>query len=166
MPVRLTKSRARSGWTEDHRDAMGQAHDYFCAFGPRGSAEALELARACWFDLRDEFFPPFVEANPFQRPRWWWDFEAPERRQCVNGPHPFDNPERQIYVNRWKLEYPHGGGDDAYRLYMGKPGCICGPDFTQKPYPKYETEKAYLIRLDLLVGLERELLAKGEPCQA
>lgn len=165
MPSPRQQLKGRRGWNDSHREAIEMQHDYFEAFGPRGSAEADELMRVYWFDFRDELMGKHIEAEPFSRPIWWWKFESTERRQCVNGQHPHDSAIRAAWVAEQEKEHP-GSSKYLNRITCGVPSVLGGPDFAANPRPQYETERCYIERRGLLCRYERELIAKGEPCPA
>jgi hypothetical protein len=69
------------------------------------------------------------------RPHVWWKFEAPERRQRIDGnAHPFDQPERK-----------------DFQLRYGKPRMlVLIDDFMAE----YEGQLEYLLRLGLIESEE------------
>jgi hypothetical protein len=158
MP-RLTKRRAgrRTAYNDHHIEALTSGCDWFRVFGENaltvptrmrddythGDQEADERRRQAWEDLRDDLMADWIESNPFTRPDGWWRYEAPERRQCLSGPHPHDDPAWPNNCPKW--------------LSRGKPRfCAVVPgDYKAQ----YETQREYLERLGLLTNHERALLA-------
>lgn len=115
-----------------------------------GYLDDAELQRA-WEAARDELLAACVEQHPASRPWGWWRFEAPERRQRIDGkPHPFDNSARAAHVKEKKIQ------GDTCRLSFGVPPVRCVPDDWDAVY---ESERDYLDRLFLLTEHERDLLA-------
>ena len=79
----------------------------------------------------------------FTRPAAWWDYEAPERRKCLNmdiSKHPVFDDSKQWAFDKWAKGIPKVG--------WRKDG----------QSPQFETQKEYLIRLDLLTETEKQLL--------
>lgn len=146
------------GWRRDemgdeHRRVLLTGHDYGSVF-----QDASER-RGTWDELRDELLPTWIAANPGTRPWAWWAFDAPERRQRVNGLHPFDNPERFAQLKRLHADASVQTRSAQTALFFGKPRMlITRDDFTAK----YETEPQYLRRLDLLTEAEAEALEQIE----
>lgn len=163
MPSPRSQTRNRRGWTDEHIDAL-IGWDWFRVFLPHNGSEADELAaqREAWAELGDGLTFEFAKNHPFHRPHSWWTFSAPERRRCVNRIHPHDVPEHIAHVAKAERENP---GFKAWhdRLSHGVPNLIGGPGFCLEPMPLYESEQAYLVRLDLLFPFERELLATESP---
>ena len=118
-----------------------------------------EQARECWQKHREVLLAEWIEDNPGTRPWAWWRFDAPERRQCTNGPHPHDC---QTYIAKAEasLRRSEWFGQVAFALTYGVPrimgGCECC-----NPEPDYEWEVEYLHRLELLTPAEAELCNSG-----
>jgi hypothetical protein len=74
----------------------------------------------------------------FERPAAWWDYEAPEPRRLLSG-----DPKGAL---------PEKG------LLKGKPRFF--KDYQTYQTLIYETEKQYLIRLNLLNDVEKRLFAE------
>ena len=120
--------------------------------------ESEQLARHCWEDLRDEVLADWIAERPGTRPYAWWKYDAPERRQCLNQVHPFDDPEREEHIAQMLERSPNMETQSFYELYYGTPGSLVAPnDFSCL----FETESDYLARLDLLTEYEREEIAAG-----
>jgi hypothetical protein len=95
---------------------------------PRPRPEAMKEA---WEHLRERIMEVWKVEFAGTRPYAWWQFEAVEYRQRVDGkPHPFDNPERE-----------------DMQLYIGKPRMMIGKDDFMA---EYEGELEYLLRLGLV----------------
>src|SRR4051812_17167373 len=118
MP-RLAKKRPtrRMVYNDHHFEALTTGYDWWHSFRAPGAAchhvrsddspENSEFAakREAWAELADEIMPEWIEARPFTRPWAWWKFSAPERRQCINGDHPHDNPAWPIQYLRKSLTF-------------------------------------------------------------
>jgi hypothetical protein len=163
MPrVNRRPKRRRAGYDEHHiRHLLNGVylHDG-CGFatkprGYSGDPTDYDEMRRAWEELRHELLPRFIAEHPGQRPFAWWKFDAPERRQRTdNVVHGFDDRVRRKHVEDVARKYP-GFKGVAYKLYYGRPGCLCvRDDFTAQ----YETEAAYLHRLGLLTDAERKEL--------
>jgi len=138
----------RVGYTDEHVEALWNGQDF------RNLFPSDEDWRAGWEALRGELLPKWIAENPGTRPAVWWQFEAPERRRRVDGkPHPFDNPEREKLVARWRAEYPEVAAREAYKLHYGQPACLMVRDDLEA---EYEPEADYLARLGLMPPEEAE----------
>jgi hypothetical protein len=154
MP-RLTKKRAarKPVWTELHVDALKTGFDFFQPFGhtteQRFCDPAVEeMRRMAWADLGEAIMAEWTVAHPFTRPDAWWHFDAPERRQRIDGGiHPHDDPA-------WPASLPKV-------LWLGRPAyvAVVRSDFKAK----YESEFDYLCRLALTTDHERHLIAHPAP---
>jgi len=157
MPrVNRKRKKKTSGYTTWHVKQLEHGHDWGNGFG--GDVEAI---REGWKIFHEQILQDWIRGEPDyrregpgpgSRPWAWWEFDAPERRQRTDGKtHPFDNPERKLHVQEC------GGPDDdlLYKLYHGKPECLCiHDDF----FADYESEFDYLQRLDLLLPGELEMV--------
>ena len=65
--------------------------------------------------------------------------------------HPFDDVVRRRHVEDVAKRHP-AFRETAYKLFYGKPGCLCVLDDFEA---QYETETAYLHRLNLLTAAEK-----------
>lgn len=122
-----------------------------------------EMAGA-WQFLRPQILKEWVRKEPRRdddggagsRPAGFWVFDAPERRRCLNGLHPLDDPAREARITEIVGQYPHRERDFRY-LFYGMPGAFVVPsDHTRV----YETQFDYLKRLGLLMEGEEELYAE------
>ncbi len=96
-----------------------------------------------------------AELNAFTRPWAFWCFDAPEPRRRINGVHPFENPERKEAITAALEKWPgHVLYTSANELTHGKPAHLIVDDDVSA---KYETEREYLTRLNLLTDHERSL---------
>jgi hypothetical protein len=120
-----------------------------------------ELAGA-WQFLAPQLLKEWIHVDPDDRYRYgaagsrpaaWWVYDAPERRRCLNGTHPHDDPTRQAKINEIENKYPHRSGDFDH-LFYGCPNSFMVPaDFTRV----YESQFEYLKRLGLLFDGEEAL---------
>ena len=103
--------------------------------------------RAAWDDLRDELVPEWIEAHPFSRPLGYWEVDADQPRLPVSG-------EAAIEAREWMEAHQH------YRQYsfLWLNRRLGITDDSRDEKAPFESEKQYLIRLDLLTESERELL--------
>lgn len=117
--------------------------------------------RGIWQFLRPQILKEWIRSDPQRsdnggpgtRPAGWWAFDAPERRRCLNGVHPLDDPERQAKVAERVANTSQTEGD-FNSLLRGLPSVFLVPaDFTKA----YETQYEYLVRLGLLLDGEEEL---------
>lgn len=118
-----------------------------------------------WQFLRPQIIREWVAMNdprpggyggPGSRPCGFWVYDAPERRRCLNGVHPLDDPEREAKIAEIVGQYPHRERDFNC-LFYGLPSVFMVPaDYTRQ----YETEFDYLKRLGLLLPGEEELYAE------
>lgn len=139
MPrVRRRPKSRREGIEDKHVQYLLTGFWYVRPF-PFADDEAEQ--REVWNELRDELLPDWIAESPGTRPWAWWQFDAPERRRRINGAHPFDNPERSASQNR---------------LWFGRPAVyVCRDDSEAR----YETEREYLTRLNLLLPEEMDSTA-------
>jgi hypothetical protein len=104
--------------------------------------------KAAWTELGDVVMRDWIRERPGSRPWAWWAFDAPERRQRIDGKlHPFDNKQRTLAVARsdnsefWRR---------AYALNWGRPAAFIPPYDNGTTAASYEEEWEYLVRLNLL----------------
>jgi hypothetical protein len=115
----------------------------------------IEAMRKAWDELRHELLPQWIAEHPGTRPAAWWRFDAPERRQRTDGiVHPFDDRVRRKRVEEMARQHP-SLLERAYRLLFGIPSFLLPTDDFRATY---ESEFAYLHRLDLLTDTERKEL--------
>jgi hypothetical protein len=162
--TRLSKRPKRRGGVyggHDEAFLLSGQHGVPCALTDADDSGDDEAIRAAWNELRPTLLPKWISDRPGTRPYAWWRFEAPERRQRIDGkPHPFDCKERTLHVAKndnpdfWKR---------AYGLHWGVPACFIPPfdgdlyrDFMQnilhgRESQIFEPEWNYLQRLGLLL---------------
>lgn len=153
MPrLRRTAKRQRTGHGERTRERLLTGHD-FTFLDDRPALDADELRQA-WEELRDELLALHIAERPGSRPWAWWQYDAPERRQRLDGVHPFDDLIRTEHVERIarKPDTSPSFRDRAHELYFGKPACLIVPDDFEAAF---ESELDYLDRLGLLDYEER-----------
>ena len=128
MPRKTRRKKRTNQYNEWHLHQLATGHCYIAGTAFDDDMEALKVA---WEQLRDRFMEVWKVEFAGTRPHAWWKFDAPERRQRIDGnPHPFDQLERE---------------DTG--LYYGKPNMlICKDDFMAE----YEGQLEYLLRLGLI----------------
>lgn len=154
MPSPRRKNLGRhERYNEDHILALQTGHDYFWAFKREGISARVRRVegsddhehnakREAWELLGDEILAAWVEDKPLTRPWAWWKFTAPEPRQRIDGGvHPHDDPRRPVGFPK--------------QLEWGIPRNVALVPGDTKA--KYETEREYLERLDLLTDHEKTL---------
>lgn len=151
MPRLKRRSKNRmAGFTSWHRHELEYGHAY--EFIPHdeafhGDREAMQVA---WQSMGSIILREWIAKHPGTRCWAWWAFDAPERRQCLNGPHPFDRPDS------WR-ETDKLCADMQRRVYSLSYGCpsLYGPgDFDCQ----FESQPDYLDRLGLLSDHEQAAL--------
>jgi hypothetical protein len=154
MPVKRRTDKRRSELTEDEADWLrggdgGHDQKYF--------STSDDLA-ALWREFADDIVKEHIATSPGTRPERWWSYSAPEPRRRLGG---IGTPchERLAHVLRLQLGVPVDWimADDVstYEL-IGSPLEVPALD-PAKP-PMYESEAAYLQRLELLQPGERKRL--------
>lgn len=126
--------------------------DHFgCGFGRDPTGAALDRMRADWQTHRDELLAEWIAEHPGTRPFAWWQFDSVGRRETIDGSvHPFDRPERRELCRRWHAAHSGMRHDERFvELFFGVP-VIC------VEWVRYESERAYLARLNLLTPDELE----------
>jgi hypothetical protein len=158
--VNRRPKRKASSYTSWHLHKLQFGHDYEFA----DHFSSVEEIRQAWEIIRDEILQDWIRMEPRYgsgrpgpgtRPWAWWEFDAPELIQRIDGkPHPFDNPERIEHVEKISQKYPRFA-EHAYKTFFGRPGCLCIRDDFEA---EFETPAAYLSRLGLWLPGEHELL--------
>jgi hypothetical protein len=149
MPRLKRRSKSRlAGFTRWHRYELETGIGW--PFLPQdqcfhGDREAIEAA---WNELRVPFMRQWIAEHPGSRPWAWWEFDAPERRQCVNDVHPFDRPDRWRETDRLCCAEIQRR---TYSLWYGCPALLGPGDFDCR----FESQPDYLDRLGLLTAQER-----------
>jgi hypothetical protein len=101
-------------------------------------APSPQARRQLWERCRDEVLALWAEQRPGQRPRMWWEFEAPEPRQRDGGP-------------------PHVPLCDKPQHELGIP---YGLSIDRANPPQFESQASYLRRHGLLSREESERLTE------
>jgi hypothetical protein len=128
MPRKVRRRRRTNKCNEWHLHQLATGHCYVAGIAFDDDMEAMKEA---WEHLRERIMEVWKVEFAGTRPYAWWQFEAVEYRQRVDGkPHPFDNPERE-----------------DMQLYIGKPRMMIGKDDFMA---EYEGELEYLLRLGLV----------------
>lgn len=134
---------------------LATGHDFRLALETGTSntpPELLERAAAeAWRRHRRDIMDEWISEHPLTRPWAWWAYDAPERRRCLSGTHPHDNPERERIIRECEREHP-GYREQVSRLSYGMPNALMlRSDFDAI----YETTADYLERLNLMDPSER-----------
>ena len=129
---RRYERRPPAEYSERTIEKLLSGHDWYPMFdGPDLDDDEL---RKVWRQLRPELLDRHIKKKPGTRPWAWWRWESTEpREQVSDGPEPIGPPD-----------------------WFGKPSRYLG----QPPENMFESEQAYLERLDLLTDDEREALRK------
>ena len=128
MPRKTRRKRRTNKYNEWHLHQLATGHCYIAGTAFDDDMEALQVA---WEQLRDRFMEVWKAEFAGTRPHAWWKFDAPERRQRIDGnPHPFDNQERK-----------------DFQLRYGKPRMLV---LTDDFMAEYEGQLEYLLRLGLI----------------
>lgn len=116
---------------------------------PDSDPTALERMRADWQRHRDELLAEWIASRPGERPFVWWLFDAPTRRETIDGSvHPFDRPERQERCETWHSQHPEMRHPERFvELFFGVPVIAVEA-------ARYESQRHYLTRLGLLTSDE------------
>lgn len=155
MPSPRAELKAKRGWTVEHLGVLRHGHDWLGAFtygmpsgvGMRdreGWEDAPAVAarvQACIADCGDEVLADWIAVRPLTRPWFFWRYIAPEPLACIAGTPRYDRPEYADVPRRYRC---------------GLPSIALAPDWGKSD--EYESERDYLIRLNLLTDHERELL--------
>lgn len=107
--------------------------------------ETLTGVAALWPQFRDNILANWISTRPGTRPSHWWAIEATEPRQCVGNIRTHEL-EALEYVTSYKLGIPEDFGDD----------------FDARSSLQFESEAAYLRRLDLLMPGELKRIKKAQ----
>lgn len=152
MPRVLRKGKRRSrGYNATHIEHLRSG---FSVYGLSGF-DTEDALRWGWVDLKAEVMRQWIADKPFSRPFAWWACDAPARRERIDGgQHPHDDPLWCAQAEANKQAFPHSGVD-FYTLYFGKPRVLLF--ISDDHRAKYESEREYLTRLNLLTPEEVEL---------
>lgn len=130
-----------------------------------GSSEAFDYhfsdwnPKKLWRAYRDEFLPKWISKNPCTRPSPWWQHDAPK---WTDDPWPGCYYHGTFAIPRQKLG---GTGTPQYEVLSIVPSFSKGiptliDDIDPEDPPRYESEAAYLQRLNLLTPAEIRHLEK------
>jgi len=143
MPTIRHKQRAtRRGEDREYlRQTLLTGRDFFDHYTDAELREA-------WRSWRGDLLADWIAERPGTRPWAWWRYDAPERRQRIDGkPHPFDSIEREETLAEHHADAPQHVRDLHYALSWGTPRMLITRDCFEA---QYETEVDYLSRLELL----------------
>lgn len=129
MPVRHRKRKRKEN--ELSEDMRFDLESGFTLFGDP-AFEDEDDRRKLWKTFRETIMGEWVRERPGSRPDGWWSFEASEPRRLLSG----------------RLEPLND------RLHQGTPAQF----YPEETPIVYESETAYLDRLDLLSEEEKSLL--------
>ncbi len=119
------------------REQLASGHDFFGdGYGHDAESDptAMKQMREDWETHREEMLAKWIAEHPGSRPFCWWMFDAPTRRETIDGSvHPFDRPERKSLCE----------------LFFGVPRIVVGEGCV-----RYESQRHYLTRLGLLTSDE------------
>lgn len=118
---------------------------------PESDPPAMKQMREDWETHREEMLAEWIAERPGSRPWAWWTFDAVARRETSDGTdHPFDRLERRELCEKWHAEHPAMRHDERFvELFFGVP-VIC------VEAARFETERQYLSRLNLLTSDEQQ----------
>lgn len=115
-----------------------------------------EMKKA-WESYREQIIADWIRQNPCSRPWAWWEFDAPEPRRRIGG---IGTPDFEClaYKPHYERGIPSGWiTQDDFDTF--------GPDLKGIPFdrrdpPTFESETAYLNRLNFLTPAEKVHLRK------
>jgi hypothetical protein len=171
----LWRSYLRTGVLPDRADAPDEcATRWLDVFiGSQGTAA---VARACWEAVRDELLSEWIAEYPGTRPWAFWEFDAPEPRLRLGGTGTpthevlnvfaeFDAGVPVNWLDAFDCEYYTGRAVDVNGRPIGQEFAgnkLAGVAIDPADPPRYESEAAYLKRLDLLTPDERRRLRRAD----
>ena len=118
----------------------------------------LEL-RAAWNKAKDEILEDWAREEPGARPRYWWQYEAPEPRRRLGGT---GTPSYEVsaYVEHYEWGLPDHW---VTQPDVDRPGGdFAGVAIDPSDPPRFESEAAYLGRLGLFLPGELERLSEAD----
>lgn len=135
-----------------------------------------DRCRNLWQSLREEILTFWIGENPATRPAWWWLFDAPELRQRLGGvgdpahKHLAHVPHHEYgipvsWVQPWDVEYYNGRAVDVHGNRISTKfteGDFKGVAVDPSHPPIYESQAAYLRRLNLLEPVESRRLKPSD----
>lgn len=158
-PMRRPVTQA-AGLDNDCRDVLltGLSYGFTGYFGDASDPQIEARMREDWETHREELVADWITSNPGSRPWAWWEFDAPEGRRVSDGT--FDRQHRVRWANKWQRLYPKVGHLKLIReLFFGIPRISLGEQV------QFETERACLKRLDLLLPGELEAIQELETAE-
>src|SRR4051812_33130595 len=128
MPRFSRKSRRRIGGTYCELDLKFLSkgpHGVPCSMTSAEDAGDEDAIRAAWEALKATILPEWIRTRPGTRPWAWWRFDAPERRERIDGKlHSFDCKDRTLHVAKSDRK---GFWQKAYALHWGMPASFIFP---------------------------------------
>lgn len=161
---RKAKRRTATQATEDDVEYLRSGvsiflSDYLCPSGDWWDIDTGAV-RALWNEYREVL----TYETAWKRPWAWWHYDSPEKRRCLSGVHPFDDPARADYMKSiGALPWVEGNSRmqaDPYKLAFGKPTFRSGYSDEAGRFhhdsEEFEDEVCYLYRLGLFNHDERK----------
>ena len=108
---------------------------------------------AWWNVVRDEILEEWAREQPGTRPTAWWKYDSREPRQRLGGT---GQPAHD--VSAYAEEYEFG----LPTIWVQQAGFLAGVAVDPSDPPTFESEAAYLRRLDLLQAGESERLSRAD----
>lgn len=131
-PINRRVPRQRRDYTYWHALHLESGFSWF-GEGFGRTPDPVQIAEG-WQDLHEVLMQLHLQYHPLSRPWGWWQHTAPERRQRLNGRHPFDDVPASI-------------PEKHQTLFFGLPNYLRSEDHFSATY---ETQSHYLTRLNLL----------------
>ena len=173
MPVKRRKAKHRRA--EVPADVFALLSDYEGNHPVRFFLTESEL-RAAWNEVKDEILEAWAREEPGSRPFHWWQFEALELRRRLGG---VGTPSHEVsaaapwyefglpvcWVSKWEENYFNGRARhvDGHRIGTEyEEGHFAGLAIDAQDPPAFESEAAYLRRLNLLLPTEMERLTEAD----
>ena len=138
-----------------------------------------ESLQALWKENRDFILREYAEQRPGTRPQTWWDFDSPAKVRNRLGGVGDPAHEHLAYVEHYVCGIPDLWiTQDDVDMYNGRQKTIDGEPITchgawleghfkgraidlENP-PRYESQAAFLKRLDLLLPGEEQRLSEAD----
>jgi len=141
MPPRRKTLARRTLHTEDEslvRHALRTGRDWFRLLSDPGSAEYY------WREFGPGIMEQWARENPGTRPWAWWEFDAPDRRRCIEGRDVLADPGRPAHLRKTSFGVP-----------------VCWTPEEMRDPSTYESETDFLERHGLLTPEEKALIDAG-----
>jgi hypothetical protein len=140
------RAKAKTEWTSEQRRQLVTGLEHFgFGFGrwPDSPTRPIDFdaVREAWAELGPEILDEFIREHPFRRPWGWWVVEAPEPRREAEEGDENENDRDRFGSPAWWAEYRGDATPTG-----SAPSSLC------------ESERAYLVRLDLLTDSERAIV--------